>query len=184
MTSDCSRDNSRHASFLECRAFPRRGARGNFQPCRSSNATEATIVSKRSEREGKPRQQQMGHVAEKGCVSEVRYGLMHKPITNTKGMAIPEAKAAVDRHQLFDRGTMTGGPFVLHPSWKHAEFSKHLQNYKGRVVLQGDNVKHDNGYNAVFIHGTKGHQLLNWRQQDFWIRLADFAVWQEKPNTR
>ena len=42
---------------------------------------------------------------------------------------------------------------IFWPRW-------YLQKYKGRVVLQGDNVKHDNGYNAVFIHGTKRISFL------------------------
>ena len=33
---------------------------------------------------------------------------------------------------------------------KNAELAKHLQKYKGRVVLRGDNVKDEEGYRAVF----------------------------------
>ena len=33
---------------------------------------------------------------------------------------------------------------------KNAERAKHFQNYNGRVVLQGDNVKDEEGHRAVF----------------------------------
>ena len=42
---------------------------------------------------------------------------------------------------------------------KHSELAEHLQKYKGRVVLRGDNVKDDTGSYAVwtlFLVGTPG----------------------------
>ena len=33
---------------------------------------------------------------------------------------------------------------------KHAELEKHFQKYRGRVVLQEDNVEDDNGFRAAF----------------------------------
>ena len=43
---------------------------------------------------------------------------------------------------------------------KNAELVKHLQKYKGRVVLRGDNVKDEEGYRAVFAdHGASASQV-------------------------
>ena len=43
---------------------------------------------------------------------------------------------------------------------KNAELAKHLQKYKGRAVLCGDNVKDEEGHRAVFTEqGASGSQM-------------------------
>ena len=42
----------------------------------------------------------------------------------------------------------------------HAKLAKHVQQYKGRVVPQEDNVKDDDGYKAVFtVQGASASQV-------------------------
>ena len=62
-----------------------------------SGKLEAAMTSKRSERDGKPHQKQLGRFAEKRFVSGFLCGLVHKPITIKESMKHPEARASVDK---------------------------------------------------------------------------------------
>ena len=47
-------------------------------------------------------------------------------------------------------------------SQKNAELELKYQKYKGRIVLRGDIIKHDLGYNAVFAEqGASASQMTN-----------------------
>ena len=120
----------------------------------------------------------MDHIAEKTYVGSLHYGLVHKPISVQETVKIQEAKAAVDEYwkkfsRKFQHGTWKMWDQSLKSSeerWKtvhlanlmdpchlkNAGHAKHLQKYKGRVVLGGDNVKDEEG-----IH-------LRWQRQRSW----------------
>ena len=60
---------------------------------------------------------------------------------------------------------------------KNAELVKHLQQYKGRVVLRGDNVKDEEGYRAVFAdHGASASQVAAAKFLDTTSKLLGMGV--------
>ena len=59
---------------------------------------------------------------------------------------------------------------------KNAELEAKHQKYKGRVVLQGDIVKDDSGFYAVFTdQGSSASQMTAARIMDFISRLPGCA---------
>ena len=54
---------------------------------------------------------------------------------------------------------------------KHAERSPELQNYKGRVVFRGDQVKDETVF-AQFSQ-IKAPQLHKWQRPSSWTRLLE-----------
>ena len=74
-----------------------------------------------------------------------------------------------------------GYPCILQTSWlfdfwKNAELAKHLQKYKGRVVLRGDNIKDEEGYRAVFAEqGASASQMVGATTLDACARMPGMA---------
>ena len=59
---------------------------------------------------------------------------------------------------------------------KNAELAKHLQKYKGRVVLRGDNIKDKTGYQAVFTEqGASASQMVGAKSLDACARMPGMA---------
>ena len=59
---------------------------------------------------------------------------------------------------------------------KNAELAKHLQKYKGRVVLRGDNIKDKEGYQAVFTEqGASASQMVGAKSLDVCARMPGMA---------
>ena len=109
------------------------------------------------------------HIAGKGENSLQHYNLVHKFIPLPQAMKIPAAKAAVNKEweklekisawnltkvkskkQVIDEARLSGATVhfaslmdICH--LKNAELEAKHQKYKGRVVLRGENVKHDSG---------------------------------------
>ena len=102
-------------------------------------------------------------IATIGDHSSEFYGMVHTPVTSWKN--IPEAAAALDngwvkleklpawdpkqvreKSDVKAESNTSGIPvhfadLMARCFLKNAELAKHLQKYKGRVVLRGDNIK-------------------------------------------
>ena len=50
---------------------------------------------------------------------------------------------------------------------KNAELEKHLQKYKGRLVLRGDNIRDKDGPRRFLL--SKGPGLPKWWLQSHWM---------------
>ena len=125
----------------------------------------------------------MDHLSGKGYVSELRYGMVHKPITKKGAMNIPDAMAAVDKSkgqvEIYNSlglqeseaqgrscSTSKKEDLISHPSWTFA-------------VLLGDNVKNDSGHRAVFTEqGASASQLAAGTS---WIHFPYFLARLVKP---
>ena len=64
---------------------------------------------------------------------------------------------------------------------KHSEHSKHLQTWKGRVLLRGTTSK--TKVDSEQLSRSKELQLRNWRRQDSCIQVPDTQAW-VRPTTR
>ena len=115
----------------------------------------------------------------KGYVGSFHCGLVQKPASMQEAMRIPEAKAAekLETNPALDvkkgrfksdvtlqaekQGKTVHFANLMDPCClKSANLAKHLQTYKGRVVLWGDNVKHEEGYRAVFAERGASASLM------------------------
>ena len=128
------------------------------------------------------------------------YNLVHKFIPTPRTMKIPAAKAAVDKKweklekisawdmtkvrsksEVIDEARTKGAKVhfaslvdICH--LKNAELEAKHQNYKGRVVLRGDIVKHDSGSCAVFTEqGSSASQVTAAKVMDIISRLPGCA---------
>ena len=127
------------------------------------------------------KRQHTDHIAE--YLGSLHYSLGHNPVSVQEAVKIPDAKAAVDKEwnqfktiPALDVKKVRPKFEVIRQArkdWKpvrfanlldlchmmKAELAKHLQKYKVRVVLRGDDVK-DEGYRAVFtVQGASESQM-------------------------
>ena len=59
---------------------------------------------------------------------------------------------------------------------KNAELEKHLQEYKGRLVLRGDNIRDKDGLQAVFTEeGAGASQMVAAKSLDVVARMPGMA---------
>ena len=57
-----------------------------------------------------------------------------------------------------------------------AELEKAEQKYKGRVVLRGDNIKNQEGWQAVFTEqGARASQMVGAKSLDACVRMPGMA---------
>ena len=140
------------------------------------------------------------HIAGKGDNSLQHYNLVHKFILMPQAMAIPAAKAAVDKKweklekisawnltkvrsekEVIDEARTSGAKVhfaslmdICH--LKNAELEAKHQKDKGRVVLRGDIVKDDSGSYAVFTEqGSSASQMTAAKVMDIISRLPGCA---------
>ena len=138
-----------------------------------------------------------GSQCRKGYVRSFQYGFVHKPASSHEAMKVPEAKAAVDKeweNKEHSRIGREGGEIKVssHPSsgerWKNSSLRKldrplSLEERrtfktppKGRVVLRGDNVEHEDGYRAVFaVQGAAASQMAAAKFLDTISKLPGMA---------
>ena len=111
---------------------------------------------------------QQDQAADKGFNSVYHYGLLHTLVPLTNAMKIPPAKATFDTEwdklkqlaSAWDTSKVRDKADVIRETQarkilvhlatsmgfchlKHSELATHLQQYTGRVVLRGDDVKDD-----------------------------------------
>ena len=117
------------------------------------------------------------------------YNLVFKFIPMPQAMSILDAKVAVDKEwkkletiPTWDLGKVKSRKEVILEAQsatlmdtchlKNAELEPNLQQYKGRVVLRGDNVKDDSGAYAVFTEqGSSASQMTAAKIMDVIARL-------------
>merc|ERR1712016_543184 len=126
------------------------------------------------------------------------YGFLRKPINDWRNR--PEAKAAVEkefvkleqipawnvkdvqeRSKVKKDSDKSGIPVHFAELMalcflKNAELEKHLQKYKGRLVLRGDNIRDKDGVQAVFTkQGASASDLVAAKSFDAVARMPGMA---------
>ena len=147
----------------------------------------------------------MGHISEKGHVSDFHNRLSHEPIAVEDAMKILDAQAAVDKEWInlkrLPAGTsrkpksevvpqakhdlrllhLTSLVDLCHP--QHSELGEHLHIHTRGESCAGEQ-RQRRRWIQTNIHGARHISFASDSGKKSWIQFPDSLSWQERPTTR